>query len=280
MIILSVATHDERMYPIFVQSCARNNLDLRILGKGQKWKGFAWRFDLIRSALKHIDDDEIVLVTDAFDSLVLKPGHVIRQRFLEMGSDIVFGADKVSTNPFIRHYCIRTFLCNKHVCLNGGTYIGYAHAICSLIDRLDYSPNSDDQRVINHYHNKVKKLSYDLNGHLFYFALHFDPDRIKDGQIPDACLISFPGRVVLYKTIERMGYSYGPEQHNNIPPRRKLFVLFLTDYLRFVIWDIVAILGVVVLLLGCCIRIRKWRIRRQLGLEPNRNTFWKETEKL
>ena len=56
MRILSVATHDERMYDIFKESCKRNKIHLDILGWGEKWQGFAWRWDLI---LDHLTTNQI-----------------------------------------------------------------------------------------------------------------------------------------------------------------------------------------------------------------------------
>lgn len=259
MIVLSVATHEERMFKIFKESCARNNVELRVLGFGQKWKGFAWRWELILEALEGVDDKEIVLVTDAFDTLILQTEKEITSRFLEFQTEIVFGAHRVSKNIFVKYYCMKTFGCNTDVCLNGGTYIGYAGAIKNLIQDLEFEPSSDDQRVINLYHNRVKALDYDIDHKLFYFATHFDPARIDDGGVPDSCLISFPGRVVLYKSIQNMGYRYEPGDHGNMPLRRHLFFLFFTDYIRFVLLEI----SIVVFLIILVVMLIVWRRRRR-----------------
>ena len=91
MRILSVATHDERMYDIFKESCRRNKIHLDILGWGKEWKGFAWRWDLILEHLtvNDIPDKELIIVTDAFDSIVCVKAAKFEKEFNKFESPMV-----------------------------------------------------------------------------------------------------------------------------------------------------------------------------------------------
>ena len=70
MRIVSVATHKERLYECFVASAKKHNIRLDVLGQGMKWRGFGWRWSLVYKHLQTVDPNEIILVTDAFDSNV------------------------------------------------------------------------------------------------------------------------------------------------------------------------------------------------------------------
>ena len=112
MKIISVATHSERMFHIFKESCKRNKCILDLLGWEKDWRGFGWRWDLILDYIldNDIDKNEILLVTDAFDSVVVENIKRIEEEFLKFKSPMVFSCEPLSKHfNEIRIICFHVF---------------------------------------------------------------------------------------------------------------------------------------------------------------------------
>ena len=43
--IITIATNSELYFPYLVDSCKKNGIPLTVLGYGEKWTGFTFRFD-------------------------------------------------------------------------------------------------------------------------------------------------------------------------------------------------------------------------------------------
>ena len=137
MKFITVATDPQHYYYSMLESAKRNNIDITILGWGQKWNGFVWRFKLIKEKLKSLDPKEIVMFFDAYDVIFLKNESEILKNFLSYKKNIVFGAvcgdkskleKKVGDEIFYKKYNFP----KKKTCfdkLNAGCYIGYAKNI-------------------------------------------------------------------------------------------------------------------------------------------------------
>ena len=50
--LVNVATHSESYFPWLQESCKRYNTNLEILGWGEKWQGYSWKFTLMLNYLK------------------------------------------------------------------------------------------------------------------------------------------------------------------------------------------------------------------------------------
>jgi len=66
MLVVTVATHPDGYFPVLQEACKRHRLKLKVLGFGQKWLGFAWRFQLMQEFLQSIPEDEIVVFVDGY----------------------------------------------------------------------------------------------------------------------------------------------------------------------------------------------------------------------
>ena len=71
--LVTVATHSQFYFPWLLESCKRYNTKIEVLGWGEKWKGFTWRFSLMIEYLKSLDPEEIVCFIDAYDVILLRP---------------------------------------------------------------------------------------------------------------------------------------------------------------------------------------------------------------
>ena len=65
--IVTVATESKYYFPYLVESCRKYGKELEVLGYGEKWKGFNWRFKLMIEYLKNLNPSHIVCFIDGYD---------------------------------------------------------------------------------------------------------------------------------------------------------------------------------------------------------------------
>ena len=203
MRIVSVATHHERMFDLFVQSTKRHNIPLDLLGVGETWQGFGWRWSLIQTHLENIPDEELILITDAFDTLILKNAKAFETAFKSFGVPLVFSTEPHANmfNPMARYYRWRIF--GEDPIINGGTYIGTCGAIRSFIRQLKYTHGTDDQRFLTAL-SKMIHMTVDQDFKLIYHCVSGCQEDI----IPDACVVTFPGGGHTTEILSNLGYQY------------------------------------------------------------------------
>ena len=178
---ISVATHKESYYDAFVESCRRNGINLVILGYGQPWQGFAWRFLLMKDYLEKLDDQDIVVFLDAYDMIATQNASTILARFLQFKAPILFSTENVLRKDFLTHY-IRNGVFGHcpEADISGGAYMGYVYAlkkmyhyICQKYDCVSqYFSKLDDQKILtslcNDMHFTDPRIAYDHSSSVFY----------------------------------------------------------------------------------------------------------------
>jgi hypothetical protein len=205
MRVVTVATHNERMFDAFQSSCKKNNCVLDVLGMGQPWKGFAWRWTLLLEYLNNanIEDYDVILVTDAFDSLILEHADVIENKFKSFNSGIVFSCEPFADKMFApcAYYRYRVF--GKDPIINGGTYIGYAVELRKFINNLKYTDKSDDQRIFTALHKHIK-MTVDDKNLLFFHNCWGTKVNVPE----NVAVITFPASGYTKKILAKLGYDY------------------------------------------------------------------------
>ena len=168
MKVITVATHPERYYESLLDSAKKNNIELVVLGMGEKWKGFVWRFDLILDFLKKIKEDEIILFIDAYDVIFLDNISNIEQKFLEIKKKnnfkILMGNDLVPNN-FLNNYTYKKVYTNNNPQrINAGIYMGY---VKDILEILTYMKNNN---ITNNTNDQILFIEeYNRNPSIFYF---------------------------------------------------------------------------------------------------------------
>lgn len=197
--VLSVATHRERMIDVFEESCSNLGYQLQLLGVGERWRGFSWRFDLIKNALEKLDSGQVVVVCDAFDTVMLQPASTLLDRFTKHNTDLLFTTEPSDFHPLVRYYRWRLF--GKNI-VNGGTYLGYAGAMLDFIKSLKYTHSTDDQRLLS---IACSGLSIDTE-----YSIAFHCPLLYRGELPKIkpCLISFPGNGEQHRFMESLQIQY------------------------------------------------------------------------
>jgi hypothetical protein len=164
MILFLVATHMDGYLNIYLNKCKKEGVDYKILGWNEEWKGFSWKFNLVYENLQFLDDNEVVIFTDAHDVILLKDKEEIYQKFLSFKTPILFSIEKEP--DFILHNIGYKKVFPKvfdKFYVNSGMYMGYAWALKELFFRLKTQYNlqneDDDQQKLSKFLNDNKEFA-------------------------------------------------------------------------------------------------------------------------
>jgi len=131
--IVTVATERQYYFPYLVDSCERNGKKLEILGMGEEWQGFNWKYKKMIDYLKTLPQSDIVCFVDGYDVVCCRDLKEIPTIFYNLKKQhncrIIFGEDKgvflYSLNHIYFGKC-------KEQKINSGTYIGLAGDMLTL----------------------------------------------------------------------------------------------------------------------------------------------------
>jgi len=220
MKVITVATHSQAYFPILQESARRNNIDLIILGWGDKWAGFGWKLKLIRNYLQSLNYDEIVLVLDAFDTFIASDVKEIIKKYKDLNSPMICAAERKHHSAIWNWTYEKIF--NKHKrypgtpteygYLNAGGWISTASYALKLIDQSTLVDSMNDQTLFTSLY--VKGLvSIDYNCEIFT-CIRKESDlthvnnklkNVRTNTYP--CMIHAPADVSMKKLISSLGYQ-------------------------------------------------------------------------
>lgn len=169
---ITVATKENiGYYSLLVESCKKNNIELVVLGLGEKWTGFTMRFKLWLQYLNTLDDNEIVMVNDAYDVIIIENKEKILKKFKTFKKPVIFG-NQCGINEY--------FIKGREYSLCFGNIIGYVKYIKIILNILMENKelwekyNNDDQLIINELyveHNILQDIiGIDKNNSIFFVA--------------------------------------------------------------------------------------------------------------
>ena len=232
MRVVTVATHSERYYPVLQEACKRHNVKLDVLGFEQKWQGFTWRLNLMNDYIQKLDDNEIVMFVDGFDTVIVQDVHVIEDTFKSFNKPLVFSYERESEYFMVAYGQRKLFgPIYDSVYISAGMYIGYVHALKQLYSKLreksTYQLEADDQRIISEL-LRAKSLDFTIDVENKLFVNVFNGNhanstiKLKDNDylnvntggvivnkktgIPP-CVIQGPGRTNINEVLCHLGYS-------------------------------------------------------------------------
>jgi len=236
---ITYATHSERLFPILLDSCKKNNINLNIIGYGDKWINWKNRALNILNHIKTLDPNIIICHIDGFDSIILSNKEEIYEKFKKYYSDkkIVFSLD-TTNNIFVRYIKLKKFTLCKNTFISAGLYIGYNYYIQYLLNEFIKSDDYDDQHFFSILCNNLSDMEID-NNIIFYNYQYFDSINLKyidnrlyiDNKMP--CIISAPGNVNINNILKKFNYSYLSNNKNNTIEyfiRNNKDILFIFKY--------------------------------------------------
>jgi hypothetical protein len=274
--IITVATHDDGYYKALLKSAKNNNINLTTLGWGQKWAGFTMKTNLIIEYIKLLNDNDIIVVIDAYDVIILDNEENIKKKFYSYNKPILLSRDGDSINFILAWSQEKIFkFCNNEK-INAGMYMGYVWAIKKLLDRLCKNKNmpctssdADDQILLTNvcknteFYDKyiaidTKKLIFyntygNSNIHSLYQDFEFnESNRIVNNKLfledtkTFPSFIHGPANTNLNSICKLYKLPILKENNRDIIYRAKVYLK--VQYLKYLMDDILYYIGCVVLI--------------------------------
>jgi len=178
--IVTVATDPKYYFSYLVESCKRNGKELEILGFGEKWKGFYWKYELMIEYLKSVSENDIVCFIDGYDVICTNNLNKLKDSFIKIKNEkkckIIVGHDKIKKNDFLFKLFHHIFFgkCNN-ISINSGTYIGYSKDILYILENIisNKKNENDDQILLTNYCiNNPNDIYIDIDNKLFLTLLY------------------------------------------------------------------------------------------------------------
>nr|XP_028587057.1 procollagen-lysine,2-oxoglutarate 5-dioxygenase 2 isoform X2 [Podarcis muralis] len=154
LLILTVATKETDGFHRFMQSAKHFNYTIKVLGKGEEWKGGdilnsiggGQKVRLLKSALESYADQEdlVVMYVDCYDVIFAGGPEELLKKFQQANHKVVFAADGLiwpDKRLADKYPVVRS---GKRY-LNAGGFIGYSPAVNSIVQQWNLQDNDDDQ---------------------------------------------------------------------------------------------------------------------------------------
>ncbi|XP_028587057.2 procollagen-lysine,2-oxoglutarate 5-dioxygenase 2 isoform X2 [Podarcis muralis] len=154
LLILTVATKETDGFHRFMQSAKHFNYTIKVLGKGEEWKGGdilnsiggGQKVRLLKSALESYADQEdlVVMYVDCYDVIFAGGPKELLKKFQQANHKVVFAADGLiwpDKRLADKYPVVRS---GKRY-LNAGGFIGYSPAVNSIVQQWNLQDNDDDQ---------------------------------------------------------------------------------------------------------------------------------------
>lgn len=171
--IVTVSTDDRFYFKYLIESCKRNGVPLTVLGYGEKWQGYTWRFKLMMDFIKSVNPYDIICFVDSYDVLSIRNFNTLIDKFLQIKEKykckIITGYEHY--NSFAQKILADIYFseCNgKH--LNCGTYIGHAKDLLHVLitSKSIDEKEMDDQKLLTKYCQIYPNDIYiDINNEIF-----------------------------------------------------------------------------------------------------------------
>lgn len=197
--IITVATHNEGMLNELLDNSFNQNV--KVLGFGQKWRGFKMKYELIYEYIKNKSDDDIIIFIDGFDSIINGKTDDAVKIFKKNNYKMLFSKN----NPIsfldrkIFNECIGDIIANT------GMWMGYVKYSKILLKELIKDKCNDDQRVLNNHCKSFDFIQIDTNEEIFYNRDRYDKNTNKNYK---PIFISYPATFSINR-FYRSIFEYG-----------------------------------------------------------------------
>jgi hypothetical protein len=249
--LITLATHDDGYYNALKKSADINGYNLITLGWGKKWEGFIMKYKLLLENISNYNDNDIIILVDAYDVIVTDKKEVAIEKFKTFNIPLLLSKDGHTGNSIFNYLHDKIFdTCNNYnIC--AGLMMGYVWALKNLIylmcgNNLDKCKqlNMDDQILLTDTcnNNKLYKtlLKIDINSDIFFNTfgnvnkLEFS-FKIKDifdirqnklyikNTDNNPCFIHGPGNTDLNNLCKFYNLPSGKESNRDLGYRLKLY---------------------------------------------------------
>jgi hypothetical protein len=268
MKLYTVATHPDGYFNLYQKKAKKEGMEMNVLGFGEKWKGYAWKFNKFYDELSKVNPKDIVIFTDAYDVLLVNNPKEIEKRFKEMDCNILLSIEEEPSNIFHLYFYKKMFpTFGKHF-INSGMYMGYAGKIREMLgmikDQFGLKDKDDDQKVLAQFLNRNKdyvnqNCKFDEKRKIF---LNVWDKPIKE---IDTCFVHGPGNADLGEYISRYSLE-GQIQRKEEGENRDFWAYnwkALKSYTKYFMFEAIFILLFLILII--------WLIAKWIKKRSNRN---------
>ncbi|XP_061829196.2 procollagen-lysine,2-oxoglutarate 5-dioxygenase 1 isoform X2 [Nerophis lumbriciformis] len=218
LLVVTVATKETDGFRRFLRSAKHFNYTVKVLGRGQKWKGGDYlsapgggqKVRLLKEAVEEMkDEDKIILFIDSYDVILASSPREVLKKFVQAQHKVVFSSESLiwpdrhleDKHPHVREG-------NRF--LGAGGFIGYLPNIKEMLadwagadndsDQLFFTKiyiNPDKRKSINITLDSKCRLFQNLHGALDEVVLKFEDGHVR-------------ARNLLYDTLPVIIHGNGP----------------------------------------------------------------------
>ena len=275
--IVTVCTEKKFYFPYLEESCKRNGYELTVLGLDEKWKGLAWKMELMVEYLKKLPPHDIVCFVDGYDvictrslSTLPKDFHRIQQK---TSCRLIVGHDKI--NSFLQKHLGNIYFNKcKNLPLNSGTYIGKVCDVMPILENItkNMGKEKNDQTLLTQYcQSFAEEIHIDEESELFLAITHpfseiCPMDRLQKENAP--YFLHAPASGYMNKILLHLGYELDSEWicqikkdlHSSHYQKSMEYVKDSIYKLRYII---IVIIIMIIFLIPTIIIIKRGRRRTQ-----------------
>lgn len=181
------------------------NIPIKVLGWKTKWINFMDKIKAIKQYTYELNDNDILVFLDGFDTLINKDPKNIEQLFLKFNSQIVVSKDLALYGNYVTRKVFG--VCSDNHTANSGMYMGYASAIRNMCEQILEINTIDDQHGLN---VVCKKLDIKIDSNNIIFVNSSDKNTKQNSIfVSYPCGAAFGVKNKLSRYYRSM-YEYGP----------------------------------------------------------------------
>jgi hypothetical protein len=189
--IITYATHSEGLFNDLINN--EFGVKIKILGWGDKWKGFMEKVRVCNDYIKSLNDNDIVIVLDGFDTLINRDGiDEIIPFMKDSDKKVIFSKNienhMMGLEKVVFNYCIDKYIANC------GMYMGYAKYLNIVLDETLKMKCKDDQVNVNKLCNSFSFIGIDTTNIIF-------ENLINSNKQSKSVFIQYPGTITFNRSI-------------------------------------------------------------------------------
>lgn len=166
--VCTVASKHTRGLEQLLHSCRYFDIQIDVLGMDQPFRGLSEKFLLVEEYIRKLDDKDIVLFVDAYDTLFLEGTENILNKFYKMEAPFVISVERYCW-PYRDRWKEFPEGPTSFRYINTGTYIGYVYQLRQIFKELApiYAGQIDQGIMTLHYFKNPDLYTFDSTCTLF-----------------------------------------------------------------------------------------------------------------
>jgi len=246
-------THDDRFFRSLIDSCEKIGIKPVVKGIGDKWINYREAHRSLLQFLETLNDDDIVINVDGFDSIVVCPMDEIINRFMKMNCKALF-ASTANCDSIIQKYVQWKMGFYGDDKVNTGMFMGYVSKMKEIIRNILNSDNTNDQITANEIVRDDPDILIDNDCNIFCNIASIKQVKVENGILKykgtTPCILSAPACVNLNPLLKNLDIHTSDKLTCDYTTRLK-------EYINYFILEIIVLLFVFYMLLLNMKRVRK-----------------------